>query len=159
MSENRNDTPTDPQGTERKAEAGCPVMHDSATGSGGSESENPAIPSPEPKVARPRGNRDWWPNQVDLSVLRTNQPASAPLRPEFDYAEEFAKLDVEQLKADVVAVMHDSQDWWPADFGHYGGLFVRMSWHAAGTYRIYDGRGGGGTGQQRFARSTAGPTT
>ncbi|QCX28145.1 catalase/peroxidase HPI [Nocardioides jishulii] len=151
MTENRNDTPTDPQGTQQKAEAGCPVMHDSARGEGGSESENPAIPSPQPKVARPRGNRDWWPNQVDLSVLRTNQPASKPLRPEFDYAEEFAKVDVEQLKADIVDVMRDSKDWWPADFGHYGGLFIRMSWHSAGTYRIYDGRGGGGTGQQRFA--------
>ncbi|WP_110241814.1 catalase/peroxidase HPI [Nocardioides gilvus] len=156
MTESRdNDTPTeaptDPQGTERKAEAGCPVMPDSARGSGGSESENPAIPSPEPQVARPRGNRDWWPNQVDLSVLRTNQPASAPLPSDFDYAKEFEGLDVEALKADIVAVMRDSQDWWPADFGHYGGLFIRMSWHSAGTYRIYDGRGGGGTGQQRFA--------
>ncbi|WP_110181920.1 catalase/peroxidase HPI [Nocardioides solisilvae] len=143
-------TPQDAQGVDRKAAEGCPVMHDSATGSGGSESENPAIPSPEPKVARPRGNRDWWPNQVDLSVLRANAPVSAPVTPG-SYAEKFAELDLEALKADVVAVMHDSQDWWPADFGHYGGLFVRMSWHAAGTYRIYDGRGGGGTGQQRFA--------
>ena len=152
MTESRDSSnPTDPQGVERKEEGGCPVMHDSARGEGGSESENPAVPSPQPVTPRPRGNRDWWPNQVDLSVLRTNQPASHPHPADFDYSEEFKKLDVEALKADVVAVMHDSQDWWPADFGHYGGLFIRMSWHAAGTYRVHDGRGGGGTGQQRFA--------
>ncbi|TWG91520.1 catalase-peroxidase [Nocardioides sp. J9] len=151
MTSSGNNTPTDPQGSERKEQEGCPVMGDSARASG-SESENPAIPSPEPKgTSRPRGNRDWWPNQVDLSVLRSNQPASDPLPPGFDYAAEFATLDVEALKADVVAVLRDSQDWWPADFGHYGGLFIRMSWHAAGTYRIYDGRGGASTGQQRFA--------
>ena len=147
---NQPENPTDAQGSDRKAEAGCPVMPDSARAEG-SESENPAIPSPQPKGTRPRGNRDWWPNQVDLSALRANAPVSDPLRPDFDYAEAFAQLDVNALRADVVAVMHDSQDWWPADFGHYGGLFIRMSWHAAGTYRIYDGRGGGGRGQQRFA--------
>ncbi|MBM9460334.1 catalase/peroxidase HPI [Nocardioides sp. zg-536] len=140
---------SDPQGMDRKAESGCPVMHDSAAAHG-SESENPAIPSPQPVTPRPHSNRDWWPNQVDLSVLRSNTPVSAPVEPG-TYAEKFAELDLEALKADIVAVLRDSQDWWPADFGHYGGLFVRMSWHAAGTYRIYDGRGGGGTGQQRFA--------
>ncbi len=124
----------------------CPVVH-----AGGSESENPAIPSPQPVVSHPRNNRDWWPNALDLSVLRKNSEAGNPLSPDFDYSEEFKKLDVEALKADIVEVLHTSQDWWPADFGHYGGLFIRMSWHAAGTYRIYDGRGGGGTGQQRFA--------
>jgi catalase-peroxidase len=116
-----------------------------------SESENPAIPSPEPKSLRPRTNQDWWPNQVDLSVLHKHDPQSSPLGDDFNYAEEFKKLDVEALKRDVIEVMTTSQDWWPADFGHYGPLFIRMSWHAAGTYRVHDGRGGGGEGAQRFA--------
>jgi catalase-peroxidase len=117
-----------------------------------SESENPAIHSPEPAVdRRPRTNRDWWPNQLDLTVLHRNSEKSSPLAADFDYSREFAKLDVEALKRDVIEVLTTSQDWWPADFGHYGGLFVRMSWHAAGTYRIADGRGGGGQGAQRFA--------
>jgi catalase-peroxidase len=116
-----------------------------------SESENPVIPSPEPKVSRPRTNRDWWPNQLDLSVLHKHAPSSDPMDEDFDYAREFAKLDVEALKQDIVEVMTTSQDWWPADYGHYGPLFIRMSWHAAGTYRIHDGRGGGGDGSQRFA--------
>jgi hypothetical protein len=117
-----------------------------------SETENPEIPSPEaPKDHRPRTNRDWWPSQVDLSVL--NKPArdSDPLGEDFDYKIEFQKLDVEALKQDLIDQMTTSQDWWPADYGHYGGLFIRMSWHAAGTYRIEDGRGGGGQGAQRFA--------
>ncbi|MFF5928132.1 catalase/peroxidase HPI [Streptomyces hydrogenans] len=117
----------------------------------GSESENPAIPSPSPKDTRPRTNRDWWPNQLDLSVLHRNDPQADPLDQGFDYAKEFAGLDVEELRRDVFALMKDSQDWWPADYGHYGPLFIRMSWHAAGTYRIADGRGGGGSGAQRFA--------
>ncbi|WP_279394465.1 catalase/peroxidase HPI [Rhodococcus sp. ARC_M6] len=96
-------------------------------------------------------NRDWWPNQPDLSVLHGNSAKSNPMGANFDYAEEFAKLDVEALKHDVFELMTTSQDWWPADYGHYGGLFIRMSWHAAGTYRIGDGRGGGGQGAQRFA--------
>ncbi|HUH69034.1 MAG TPA: catalase/peroxidase HPI [Mycobacterium sp.] len=116
-----------------------------------SESESPVIPSPEPKENAPLTNRDWWPNQVDVSKLHAHPLQSNPLGPDFDYAEEFAKLDVEALKADVFSVMTTSQDWWPADYGHYGGLFIRMSWHAAGTYRIHDGRGGGGQGSQRFA--------
>ncbi|MDX6266352.1 MAG: catalase-peroxidase [Frankiales bacterium] len=116
-----------------------------------SESENPAIPSPEPKATRPRTNRDWWPNQPDLQVLNRPDPRSNPLGEDFDYAAEFATLDVEALKQDVVNVMTTSQDWWPADYGHYGPLFIRMSWHAAGTYRIADGRGGAGAGAQRFA--------
>ncbi|HWU20076.1 MAG TPA: catalase/peroxidase HPI [Nocardioides sp.] len=123
---------------------GCPVVH-------GSESENPAIDSPQAKVPNPRTNKDWWPNQLDLSVLHAHSTASNPLGEDFDYAAEFAKLDVEALKADVAEVLHNSQDWWPADHGHYGGLMIRLSWHAAGTYRIYDGRGGAGEGQQRFA--------
>jgi catalase-peroxidase len=128
----------------------CPVAHDGNTEST-SESENPAIPSPTPTGNRPRTNSDWWPNQPDLSVLHSHSSKSNPMGADFDYAQEFAKLDVEALKRDVIALMTASQDWWPADYGHYGGLFVRMSWHAAGTYRIADGRGGGGQGAQRFA--------
>ncbi|MBL0419318.1 catalase/peroxidase HPI [Ramlibacter sp. AW1] len=117
-----------------------------------SESENPAIPSPQPKSSgRPRTNRDWWPDQLDLSVLHTHSNLSCPLEEDFDYAARFKELDVEALKRDLVEVMTTSQDWWPADYGHYGPLFIRMSWHAAGTYRTVDGRGGGGDGQQRFA--------
>jgi catalase-peroxidase len=96
-------------------------------------------------------NRDWWPNQLDLSVLHRNSSLSDPMGKDFSYAEEFKKLDYAALKRDLTALMTDSQDWWPADFGHYGPLFIRMTWHAAGTYRIGDGRGGAGTGQQRFA--------
>jgi len=116
-----------------------------------SESENPAIPSPTPERTRPRTNRDWWPNQPDLSVLHHNSPSPTPLGESFNYREEFAKLDLEELRRDMFELMTSSQDWWPADYGHYGPLFIRMSWHAAGTYRIADGRGGGGTGAQRFA--------
>ncbi|MFD0146418.1 MULTISPECIES: catalase/peroxidase HPI [unclassified Streptomyces] len=117
----------------------------------GSESENPVIDSPTPTPDRPRTNRDWWPNQLDLQVLHTHSPQSSPMDGDFDYAKEFATLDVDALKRDVIDVMTTSQDWWPADYGHYGPLFIRMSWHAAGTYRIEDGRGGGGSGAQRFA--------
>lgn len=117
----------------------------------GSESENPAIDAPKPKGTRPRTNKDWWPEQLDLSVLHRHHPSADPLDPAFSYPEALKTLDVDSLKADIVQVMRTSQDWWPADFGHYGGLFIRMSWHAAGTYRIEDGRGGAGSGQQRFA--------
>ncbi|HZS99185.1 MAG TPA: catalase/peroxidase HPI [Terriglobales bacterium] len=117
----------------------------------GSESENPVIPSPTPKRTRPRTNKDWWPDQLDLSVLHAHSPVADPMGKDFNYAEEFKKLDVEALKQDVIKVMTTSQDWWPADYGHYGPLFIRMAWHAAGTYRIADGRGGGGSGMQRFA--------
>ncbi|GAA5128462.1 catalase/peroxidase HPI [Pseudonocardia adelaidensis] len=116
-----------------------------------SETENPSIPSPTPEVTRPRTNRDWWPNQPDLTVLHQHSARANPLGADFDYAEAFSTLDVEELKRDVVEVMRTSQDWWPADYGHYGPLFIRMSWHSAGTYRIHDGRGGGGQGAQRFA--------
>lgn len=116
-----------------------------------SESENPAIPSPTPTDAPPMSNRDWWPNQLDLQVLHQHARRSGPMDEDFDYAKEFAGLDVEALKRDVFEVMTASQDWWPADYGHYGPLFIRMSWHSAGTYRIEDGRGGGGSGAQRFA--------
>jgi catalase-peroxidase len=96
-------------------------------------------------------NRDWWPEALDVQVLHTNSTLSDPMGPDFDYAEAFKALDLEAVKADLHALMTDSQDWWPADFGHYGGLFIRMAWHSAGTYRITDGRGGAGMGQQRFA--------
>jgi len=116
-----------------------------------SESENPAIPSPTVKGNRPRTNRDWWPNQPDLQVLNKPSRESNPLGEDFSYAEAFKTLDVDALKRDLTEVMTTSQEWWPADYGHYGPLFVRMSWHSAGTYRIADGRGGAGTGAQRFA--------
>jgi catalase-peroxidase len=116
-----------------------------------SESENPVIPAPIAKKGRPRTNKDWWPNQLDLSVLHNHSHLSNPMEEDFNYAEQFKSLDVEALKRDLTELMTTSQDWWPADYGHYGGLFIRMTWHAAGTYRIADGRGGGGDGQQRFA--------
>ena len=116
-----------------------------------SDSENPAITSPTPAAQRPRTIRDWWPKQLDLSVLHRHSPLSDPMGPDFDYTREFAGLDVEALKRDLLELMKTSQEWWPADHGHYGPLFIRMSWHAAGTYRITDGRGGGGSGAQRFA--------
>jgi catalase-peroxidase len=108
---------------------GCPVAHGAA----------------------PRTNRDWWPNELDVSVLHPNSPAGDPMGADFDYAAEFETLDLDAVKRDIGDVMTTSQDWWPADFGHYGPLFVRMAWHSAGTYRISDGRGGAGSGQQRFA--------
>ncbi|GAB2884607.1 catalase/peroxidase HPI [Uliginosibacterium flavum] len=98
-----------------------------------------------------QSNRDWWPNQLNLGILHQHAPASSPMDAGFDYAEEFKKLDLTALKKDLCALMTTSQDWWPADWGHYGGLFIRMSWHSAGTYRTADGRGGAGTGNQRFA--------
>jgi len=100
---------------------------------------------------RGTSNRDWWPNQLNLNILHQHSPASNPMDPEFDYAKEFKKLDLKALKKDLYDLMTNSQDWWPADWGHYGGLFIRMTWHSAGTYRTADGRGGGGTGNQRFA--------
>ncbi|GJJ18737.1 catalase-peroxidase 2 [Mycolicibacterium mageritense] len=116
-----------------------------------SDSENPAIASPTPKAHAPLTNQDWWPEQIDVSKLHPHSPASNPLGETFDYATEFAKLDVDALKADLLSLITTSQDWWPADYGSYAGLFIRLSWHAAGTYRIFDGRGGGGQGLQRFA--------
>ena len=117
----------------------------------GSESENPVIDAPTSKGTRPRSNRDWWPNQLDLQVLHQHSPLSNPLGEDFNYADAFKTLDLDALKQDIFDVMRTSQDWWPADFGHYGPLFIRLSWHAAGTYRIADGRGGAGSGDQRFA--------
>lgn len=105
------------------------------------------------KTASGRGprTRDWWPNQLNLGILHQHAPASNPMDPDFNYAEEFKKLNLAELKKDLAALMTDSQDWWPADWGHYGGLMIRMAWHSAGTYRTHDGRGGAGTGTQRFA--------
>ena len=117
----------------------------------GSESENPAIDAPTAKAGRPHTNQDWWPNQLDLKVLHAHSPVGNPMGADYRYADDFAALDVEALKRDVFEVMTTSQDWWPADYGHYGPLFIRLSWHAAGTYRIEDGRGGAGDGAQRFA--------
>lgn len=98
-----------------------------------------------------RSNRDWWPKQLNLNILHQHSPASNPMDADFDYADAFKKIDYPALKQDLKNLMTDSQDWWPADWGHYGGLFIRMAWHSAGTYRTADGRGGGGTGNQRFA--------
>ena len=107
--------------------------------------------SDKPTAGSGTSNRDWWPNQLNLDILHQHSPLSNPMGEEFNYAEEFKKLDLEALKKDLYALMTDSQDWWPADYGHYGGLFIRMAWHSAGTYRTGDGRGGAGSGTQRFA--------
>ena len=100
---------------------------------------------------RSHTNRDWWPNQLNIAGSPPDSPLSDPMGEAFDYAKEFKSLDLNAVIKDLHALMTDSQDWWPADFGHYGGLFIRMAWHSAGTYRITDGRGGAGAGQQRFA--------
>ena len=113
--------------------------------------ENSKNPVTGSTVGGGRSNRDWWPNQLNLKILHQNSPLGDPMGEEFNYAEEFKKLDLEALKKDLYALMADSQDWWPADYGHYGGLFIRMAWHSAGTYRTGDGRGGAGSGTQRFA--------
>jgi catalase-peroxidase len=119
----------------------CPVMNGNGVQNG----------AQRPTAARHRSNRDWWPNQLNLSILHQPSPASDPMGEEFNYAEEFKKLDLKALKKDIDAVMTTSQDWWPADYGHYGPLFIRMAWHSAGTYRIADGRGGAASGTLRFA--------
>src|ERR1700744_2729130 len=113
----------------KAAEAKCPVAHG----------------------PRGRRNREWWPDALDVSILHRNSSLSDPMGTGFDYAREFESLDLNAVIKDLHALMTESQDWWPADFGHYGGLMIRMAWHSAGTYRITDGRGGAGAGQQRFA--------
>jgi catalase-peroxidase len=105
----------------------------------------------KPSAGGGTSNRDWWPNQLKLNILRQNSSLSNPMGDHFNYAEEFKSLDLDALKKDIFDLMTDSQDWWPADYGHYGPFFIRMAWHSAGTYRIQDGRGGGGSGTQRFA--------
>ncbi|MFV1990222.1 MAG: catalase-peroxidase, partial [Acidimicrobiales bacterium] len=114
----------------------CPVM-------GGSHAAHTAKGS--------TANQHWWPNQLNLTMLHQNSPASDPMGGDFDYAAEFNSLDYGALKQDINTLMTDSQSWWPADYGHYGPFFIRMAWHSAGTYRVEDGRGGGATGTQRFA--------
>jgi catalase-peroxidase len=117
-------------GQDQQSQGGCPVA---------------------PVAPTARTNRDWWPNAVDVSVLHRNPAAGNPMGPDFDYGAQFETLDLPAVMRDIEQVMTTSQDWWPADYGHYGPLFIRMAWHSAGTYRVHDGRGGGGTGQQRFA--------
>ena len=121
--------------------SGCPVAHGSS----------------EQHTNSARSNRDWWPEQINLSILHQHDKKSDPMNEGFDYREEFKKLDYDALKKDLNDLMTDSQDWWPADYGHYGPFFIRMTWHAAGTYRTADGRGGGGTGSQRFAPTNSWP--
>lgn len=140
MSENHDAIVTDAK-TEGTG-GGCPVAHDRA-----------AHPT------QGGGNRQWWPERLNLKILAKDPVVANPLGAEFDYAEAFQALDLTAVKRDIAEVLTTSQDWWPADFGNYGPLMVRMAWHSAGTYRISDGRGGGGRGQQRFAPSTAGRTT
>jgi catalase-peroxidase len=128
MSDQKKTSDARPAGT-------CPVMHG----------------APSNATGGARTNRDWWPNQLNLAILHQHSPRSSPMAPGFSYAEAFEALDYRALKQDLAALMTDSQDWWPADYGHYGPLFIRMAWHSAGTYRVGDGRGGAGTGTQRFA--------
>ncbi|MGL4554694.1 MAG: peroxidase family protein, partial [Gemmataceae bacterium] len=117
-----------------------------------SESKCPVMTGAQTQaVPRSRSNRDWWPNQLNLEILHQNSPPSNPMGAGFDYAAEFKKLDLAAVKRDLEALMTDSQPWWPADYGHYGPLFIRMAWHSAGTYRTSDGRGGASSGTQRFA--------
>ena len=116
-----------------------------------SEDSKCPVTGHKPMTGRGTSNQDWWPNQLNLKILDQNSPLSDPMGEGFNYAEEFKKLDLAALKQDLYALMTNSQEWWPADYGHYGGLFIRMAWHSAGTYRTGDGRGGAGSGTQRFA--------
>ena len=117
------------------------------------EPEASKCPMGGDRSARPAGTttREWWPNRLNLKVLAKHSVVANPLGGDFDYAEAFATLDLAAVKSDIAAVLTDSQDWWPADFGNYGPFMIRMAWHSAGTYRVQDGRGGAGAGQQRFA--------
>ena len=136
IEESRTESPNLQNGESR-----CPVAHGSS----------------EQHTNSARSNRDWWPEQINLSILHQHDKKSDPMGEDFDYSEEFKKLDYAALKQDLNDLMTDSQDWWPADYGHYGPFFIRMTWHAAGTYRTADGRGGGGTGSQRFAPTNSWP--
>src|SRR5438270_6760824 len=131
MAENPDAIVTDPK---TEGPAGCPVGHGALT---------------DPTKGDP--NRDWWPNRLNLKILAKNPAVANPMGEEFNYAEAFKTLDLPAVKRDIAEVLTTSQEWWPADFGHYGPLIIRMAWHSAGTYRISDGRGGAGAGQQRFA--------
>jgi len=131
--------------TDTTSKAGIAATSDEHSVTGGPNGSAPHAPR------RGRSNQDWWPNQLNLRILHQHSPLSNPMGGDFNYADEFKTLDVDALKRDIIEVMMTSQEWWPADYGHYGPLFIRMAWHAAGTYRIADGRGGGGTGNQRFA--------
>lgn len=139
MSENHDAIVTD---AKTEAAGGCPVAHDRA-----------------PHPTQGGGNRQWWPERLNLKILAKNPAVANPLGEDFDYAAAFEALDLAAVKQDIAEVLTTSQDWWPADFGNYGPFMIRMAWHSAGTYRISDGRGGAGAGQQRFAPSTAGRTT
>lgn len=139
MSENHDAIVTD---AKTEDGGGCPVAHGRA-----------------PHPTQGGGNRQWWPERLNLKILAKNPAVANPLGEEFDYAEAFKTLDLPAVKRDIEEVLTTSQDWWPADFGHYGPFMIRMAWHSAGTYRISDGRGGAGAYQQRFAPSTAGRTT
>ncbi|MBV6634808.1 MAG: catalase-peroxidase, partial [Mameliella sp.] len=119
-------------GNDMRQAGQCPVMHGATNVAG-------------------TGNREWWPNQLNLAILHQHQPVADPAPEGFDYAAAFKALDLDAVKADLTALMTDSKDWWPADYGHYGPFFIRMAWHSAGTYRTADGRGGASTGTQRFA--------
>lgn len=140
-----NQNPTSDTTDSDSTKGGCPLGFDKLSSTG--------------QVIKNEGNttRDWWPNQLDLSILRQNSAMSDPMSAQFNYKKEFESLDYMALKADLVKVMTDSKDWWPADFGHYGGLFIRMAWHSAGTYRTGDGRGGTREGKQRFAPQNSWP--
>ena len=131
-----------------------PEYHDAVVGDMNSEESEGACPYAADRVTHPTegaGNRTWWPNQLNLRILQKNPPMIDPMGEEFDYAAEFKTLDLAEVKRDIETVMTTSQEWWPADYGHYGPLFIRMAWHSAGTYRVSDGRGGAGAGMQRFA--------